>query len=775
MLTIGARLGPYEILAPLGSGGMGEVYRARDVRLGREVAVKVLPEHVATDPDRKARFEQEARAVAVLAHPNILVLHDFGAEAGVTFAVTELLEGETLRQRLGGGALPWRKTVEIGVALADGMAAAHAKGIIHRDLKPENIFLTADGRVKILDFGLARVAPPPIEIPGAETVSYHEPLAQTDPGTMMGTVGYMSPEQVRGLTVDARTDLFALGCVLYEMVAGRRAFAAQTGADALAAILNADPPDLEESGKKVPPEAELVIRHCLEKNPEQRFQSARDLAFALRALLSGSDAAAPQRDVPPQPEEPRRRRRKVRARKPVDSLAVLPLTGADAGMEYLSDGITDSLIQTLSQLPGLRVMARSTVFRYKGKDADAQQVGQALGVRAVLTGRLVQRGQRLTIETELVDVQDGSRLWGERYDRETADILAVEKAMAQEIAEKLRLRLTGEQRKRIGQPVTQSTEAYQCYLKGRYHWNKRTEDGLKKSIKLFEEAIEHDPTYALAYTGIADAYLNLGGWGHLAYHEAYPRAKAAATRALAIDENLAEAHVSLAMVNKEYYWDWAGAGQRYRRALELNPNYAVAHQWYGEYLAAVGRHTEAIAAVKRALDLDPLSLIIHATLGRHAYYFARQYDQAIAQLRKTLEMDANFWVAHSFLGWVYARVGRLADALAEFQTARRLDENLENIAGLGYTHGLSGHADEAGQALEELRQIAEKRYVSPILSAVIAIGLGQHDRAFDWLEKAYEDRAQMLSEIKADPLFDSIRSDQRFADLLRRVGLDAAG
>jgi serine/threonine protein kinase len=484
MLTIGSRLGPYEILAPLGRGGMGEVYRARDVRLGREVAVKVLPEHVATDPDRKARFEQEARAVAVLAHPNILVLHDFGAEAGVTFAVTELLEGETLRQRLGGGALPWRKAVEIGVALADGMAAAHAKGVIHRDLKPENIFLTADGRVKILDFGLARVAPPLAETPAAETVTYHEPLGQTDPGTVMGTVGYMSPEQVRGLTVDARTDLFALGCVLYEMVAGRRAFAAQTGADTLAAILHHDPPELEESGKTVPPEAEQVIRHCLEKNPEQRFQSARDLAFALRALLSGSDVAAPQRDTAPQPLEPRRRPRKVRARKSVDSLAVLPLTGADSGTEYLSDGITDSLIQTLSQLPGLRVMARSTVFRYKGKDVDAQEVGRALGVRAVLTGQLVQRGQRLTIQTELVDVQDGSRLWGERYDREMADILAVEKAMAQEIAEKLRLRLTGEQRKQIGRPVTQSTEAYQCYLKGRYYWNKRTEDGLKKSIKL---------------------------------------------------------------------------------------------------------------------------------------------------------------------------------------------------------------------------------------------------------------------------------------------------
>src|SRR5262249_11968420 len=337
--------------------------------------------------------------------------------------------------------------------------------------------------------------------------------------------------------------------------------------------------------------------------------------------------------------------------------------------------------------------------------------------------------------------------------------------------ERLRPRLSGAERKRIGRPATVSTEAYQCYLKGRYHWNKRTEEGLKKSIKLFEQAIDIDPAYALAYTGVADAYLNLGGWGHLSFHEAYPRARAAATRALAIDDWLAEAHVSLAMVKKEYDWDWPGAGREYERALQLNPHYAVGHQWHGEYLAALGQHDQAIAAMRRAIEIDPLSLIIHATLGRHGYYFARQYDRAIQQLPKTLEIDGNFWVAHHFLSAVYARIGRLPEALAAAESARRLNDNLEIVAMLGYTHGLAGRRPEALQALDELRQRARTQYVSPIPAALITLSLGEHDEAFAWLEKAYEDRAQWLSELKVDPSFDALRPDPRFTDLLRRVGL----
>jgi serine/threonine protein kinase/tetratricopeptide (TPR) repeat protein len=767
MLASGMRLGPYQILGPLGRGGMGEVYRAKDLRLDREVAVKVVSEQLAQDPDRLARFEREAKAVAALAHPNILVLFDIGQEQGVPFAVTELLEGITLRGRLAGAALPWREALEIGAAVADGLAAAHARGIIHRDIKPENLFVTEDGRVKILDFGLARVEPPPSS--GPETGSYIP--CHTDPGIVVGTVGYMSPEQLRGLPVDARSDLFSVGCVLYELVAGRRPFQGRTAAETAAAILHDEPPLLVSLAPPVPPEVERVIRHCLVKGLGQRVPSARDLAFSLRALLSGSDVSAP----PPQttlyrPRTPRRRREAI------PSLAVLPLAdmNGDPDTEYMTDGITEGIINRLSQLPGLRVMARSTAFRYKGRDVDPQEVGRTLKVRAVLTGQLFQRENQVIIKVELVDVKDGSQLWGEQYEREPSDLLAVEKAIAQEIAEQLRLRLTGEQKGRLSRPRTQNADAYHCYLKGRHHCNKRTADGLKKSIKLFEQAIDIDPTYALAYTGVADAYLNLGGWGYVAYREAYPRAKAAAARALAIDESLAEAHVSLAMVQKEYEWDWPGAGREYERALELNPNYPVAHQCYGEYLAAVGRHQEAIAAFKRAIDLDPLSLIIHATLGRHGYYFARQYDQAIAQLQKTLDMDDSFWVARLWLGWTYANIGHLSEALAELQTARRLDNNLEVVAALGYTYGRSGRRIEAQQVLDELQQLSRKRHVSPMLGALIAIGMGEHERALGYLEQGYADRAQMMSELKAEPAFDPLRTDPRFADLLRRIGLEAA-
>jgi TolB-like protein/Tfp pilus assembly protein PilF len=443
-------------------------------------------------------------------------------------------------------------------------------------------------------------------------------------------------------------------------------------------------------------------------------------------------------------------------------------------MEFLSDGITETIINQLARLPGLRVMSRNSAFRYKGKEADARAVGQTLGVHAVLTGRVLARGDTLTVSVELVNARDDTHVWGERYSRNLADVLAVQEDLARDIVEKLRLRLSGEDRRRLAQRPTANVEAYQLYLKGRHHWNKRTAEGLKNSIKLFEQAIDIDPTYALAYAGVADAYLNLGGWGHVEFREAYPRAKAAAARALAIDETLAEAHVSLAMAMKEYDWDWPGAGRAYERALELNPNYAVAHQWYGEYLAAVGRHPEAIAAFKRAIDLDPLSLIIHASLGRHGYYFARQYDQAIAQLQKTLDMDENFWVARLWLGWTYANIGRLSEALSELQTGRRLDNNLEIVAALGYTYGRAGQRIEAQQVLDELQLLSRRQYVSPMLGALIAIGMGEHERAFGWLEQCYADRAQMLSELKAEPAFDPLRADPRFSDLLRRVGLEAA-
>jgi serine/threonine protein kinase/tetratricopeptide (TPR) repeat protein len=764
MLAVGMRLGRYEIVAPLGAGGMGEVYRARDARLGREVAIKVLPDRFAEDPARLTRFEREARAVAALSHPNIVAIHDYATEQGISFAVIELLEGETLRCRIARAPLEWRAALEAGTAIADGLAAAHAKGIVHRDLKPDNLFLTADGRVKILDFGLARVEIKPSEDLETRT----DAPAQTEPGVVMGTVGYMSPEQLRGHTVDARSDIFSLGCVLYEMVAGRRPFQRKTAADTSAAILHDAPHDFAALGIKVPADVERVIRHCLEKDRARRFPSARELAAALRALLSGSPPPAPLPTTAPH-TRPRQRR----SRKAVDSVAVLPLVNAseDPELEYLSDGITESIISTLSQFPKLRVMARSTVFRLKARDADACALGRDLNVRAVLTGRMLQRGDQLVIRAELVDTADGAQLWSEQYNRPLTELLAVEDEIARSIVAGLRQRLTETQRRRLDKRTTINPEAYHLYLRGRYYWNKRTGEGMKRSIELFQQAIDLDPTYALAYAGMADTYLNLGGWGQLAPHDAYPRAKAAAARALEIDDSLAEAHIALAMATKEYDWDFPRAEKAYRRALELNPNYAVAHMWYGECVAAVGRHPEAIAEFQRALKLDPLSLIINATLGRHGYFFARQYDQAIEQCQKTMDMDPHFWVAHHFLGGVYAAMGRLQEALAAFTRARQLEPSLETISGLGLTYGRLGQRDNALTALAELHNLAKTGYVSPINFALVHMGLGAKDEAFGWLKKALEHHSQWLSEIGVDPLFDSLRSDPRFTALLRDIGL----
>jgi len=561
-LSPSARLGPYEIVSPLGAGGMGEVYRARDSRLGREVAIKVLPEHLAGNPRALARFEREARAVAALSHPNILAIHDFGAQEGVVYAVTELLEGETLRARLERSPLGWRKAVEVGVALADGLAAAHAKDITHRDLKPENIFLTSDGRVKILDFGLARAGPA-------------TPDDQTEPGTVLGTVGYMSPEQVRGEPADARSDIFALGCVLYEMVAGQRAFRRPTAPETMTAILNDDPAPV---GREVPPELDRVIAHCLEKSPPQRFQSAHDVAFALRAMREPAVAM------------PRPRRWVIRAvlallpvagffywlNRPagaIDSLAVLPFVNAvgDPNAEYLSDGITENLINTLSQLPQLRVTARTLAFRYKGPQVDPQKAGRDLHVRAVLTGRVMERDGALNVQADLVNVDDGSQLWGRQYSRKFSDILTLQEEIAREVSEKLHLKPTVEQQKRLAKRSTENVEAYQLYLKGRYYWNRRTEQTLKRSVEYFQQAIDRDPGYALAYAGLADCYSVYSVYQVESPRESGPKAKAAATKALEIDDTVSEAHASLAYTKMHYERDWAGAEREFLRSNRTRP------------------------------------------------------------------------------------------------------------------------------------------------------------------------------------------------------------
>jgi serine/threonine-protein kinase len=787
-LTAGSRLGPYEILSPLGAGGMGEVYRAKDPRLGRDVAIKVLPASFSADPDRLRRFEQEARAAGVLNHPNITAVYDIGTHEDSPYVVQELLEGETLRTALAGEKLPPRKAIDYALQIAHGLAAAHEKGIVHRDLKPENLFVTRDGRVKILDFGLAKLMRTEAE-PGATGL----PTATggTEPGVVLGTLGYMSPEQVRGRPADHRSDIFSFGVVLYEMLTGRRAFQGETPVETMHAILKEEPPGLAGSAPAVSLALERIVRHCLEKSPEERFQSARDIAFALGEASSGSAAA--QVTPVPQPPRPRAFRPLLWAAgvaglaalaaavlwlrpgaRSIDSLAVLPFVnaGGDPNAEYLSDGITESLINSVSQIPGIKVISRASAFHYKGKDVGARTVGRELGVAAVLTGRIVQRGDGLSIRAELVDARDDTHLWGEQYNRRLSDILAVQEEIARDISGKLRQRLTGEEKKRLTRRYTENPEAYGLYLKGRYHWNKRTGQDLQKGIGYFQQAIEKDPTYALAYAGLADCYAVLFVYAGLPSSENFPKAKAAASKALEIDDTLAQAHTALAYTQEVFYWDFSAAEKEYRRAIELDPKYPTAHHWYSLYLSGLDRYEQAIAEAERAYELDPLSPII-STSRAVALVRARQSDRAIEAARKTIELDKGFGSAHLWLGLALEQRKMYPEAIAAFAEAVRLSgRSILSVADLGHAYAVSGRRAEAMRLIEELKGWSERGYDPLANIALVHAGLGQNDEAMRWLEKAYPARSAWLIylALKVDSRWDALRSDARFQDLLRRIG-----
>jgi len=772
-LPAGTRLGPYEIVAPLGAGGMGEVYRARDSRLDRDVAIKILPERLAHDPQALARFEREAKAVAALSHPNILAIYDVGRESGITYAVTELLEGETLRSRLGRGGLGWRKAIEIGIAIADGLSTAHSKSIVHRDLKPENIFLTEDGRVKILDFGLSRST--------AISATSAEAATVTEEGVVLGTAGYMSPEQVRGAPADARSDIFSLGCVLYEMVAGRRAFVRETSAQTMAAILEAQPANLSATAKDIPTGLGNVIAHCLEKNPQERYHAAHDLALALRATVDAPVLA--KRSSGPRPAIAVTCAAVVvlasvaywfasRA-KLIDSLAVMPFVnvGGDPNAEYLSDGITENLINNLSQLPKLRVVPRTVVSSYKGKDMDPRKLGQDLHVRAILTGKVVHLGDNLNIQTELVDVSEVSQLWGQQYNRKFSDILTVQEDIARRVSDKLHLRPTGAEQKQLAKRYTENTEAFKLYLQGRYYWNRRTADLLKRANEYFQQAIDKDPSYGLAYAGLAEGYAVFNYYEVLPPGESCRKAKAAAMKASEIDETLAETHAALGWIKMSCDWDWPGSEGEFKRALEINSSYGMTRMWYGENLAATGRLDDAIAERRRALELEPLSLIMSATLGR-VLFVARRYDQAMEELRKTIDMDSGFVEAHLYLGWVYEQKGMLSEAIAELRQALSGSGGGPRfVSALGHAYAIAGQRRMAEDSLVQLKEQEKHRYVSPYGIALIYIGLGEKEKALKYLEMAYADRSYGMVFLRQDPRFDPIRGDPRYLDILRRMNL----
>jgi eukaryotic-like serine/threonine-protein kinase len=789
-LAAGTRLGPYEILAPLGAGGMGEVYRARDERLKRDVAIKVLPVSFSTDPDRLRRFEQEAQAASSLNHPNILAIFDIGISGDAPYIVSELLEGETLRARLAGGAFTPRKALGHALQIAHGLAAAHEKGIVHRDLKPENIFVTKDGRIKVLDFGLAKLTQP--ETGTGPQSALPTMSGGTEPGVVLGTLGYMSPEQVRGKSADARSDIFSFGAILYEMLSGKRAFHGDSAADTMSAILIRDPPDLSLTNQNISPGLERVVRHCLEKDPEQRFHSAHDLAFDLEAL---SDVSTPTPASAGLRAMARPRARTLvwavglaaalaalavavlwlrPGARTIDSLAVLPFVnaGGDPNAEYLSDGITESLINSASQIPGIKVVSRASAFHYKGKDVGAKTVGRELGVRAVLTGRIVQRGNLLSIRAELVDARDDTHLWGEEYNRRLSDILAVQEEIVRDISGKLRQRLTGEEKKRLTKRYTENTEAYALYLKGRYHWNKRIGEDIQTGIGYFQQAIEKDPTYALAYAGLADSYVILNQYAGLPSRGTFPKAKAAAMKALEIDDTLAQAHAALALVHVEFDWDFSSAEKEFRRAIELDPKYPTAHHWYSLYLSWLGRHEQAIAEAERANELDPLSPII-SNIRAAAFNQARQSDRAIEASRKALELDKGFSQALISLGLALEQEKMYPEAIAAFEEAVRLSRrSIQAVANLGHAYAVSGRREEATRLIEELNGWSERGYDPLANIALVYAGLGQNEEAMRWLEKAYQARSAWLIflALKVNPRWDALRSDARFQDLLRRIG-----
>lgn len=781
------RISHYQITGKIGAGGMGEVYLAQDTRLDRMVALKVLPGDTSSNEDRMRRFAQEAKAASSLSHPNVCVIYEVGeTEGGQPFIAMEYIEGQTLDSKINGRPLSAREVIDIALQVADALDEAHSKGIVHRDIKPSNLMITPRGQVKVLDFGLAKINP----LNRLDSKSDIATIKQTSPGVVMGTVQYMSPEQAIGRATDQRTDIFSLGVVLYEMATGRLPFTGETPSEIIDRINHSQPDAIARLNYEIPVELERIIRKCLEKECDRRYQGARELLIDLKNLKRDSESGAIEAGTPPRKSVDRKWltisivmaalavlaiisfaifRNTGDAQESMESLVVLPLVNAsrDPDSEYLSDGISESIINNLSQLPRLKVLARSTAFRYKGKDGDPQSVGRELGVDAVMTGRLAQHGDQLVVQVDLVRSSDGAQVWGERYNRRMSDIIAVQEEIAKEISARLRLKLSGEEQKLLARRYTESTEAYQLWLKGRYHFLRWTPEGRKKALEYFNEALQKDPAYAPAYAWLSGTYDHFGLSGEMPQSEARSKAKAYAVKALELDDSLAEAHSALG-ITKWREWDTGGAEKDFRRALELNPKWGDGRDILATFLISVGRLEEALAEADRAQQIDPLSLNINSTRGS-ALYLLRRYSEAEDQFRKTIELYPENPRVRLNRAWALAQMARYEEAMREAESAISLSgasRDREPI--LGYIWAKTGKADQTKKIIERLREIDNQE--SAYALAYLYSALDEKEMAFKYLEKACNQNPGQMSRMKSDPRFDNFRSDARYAKLISQTG-----
>ena len=792
----------YRIVEKIGEGGQGTVYRAVDTTLDRPAVVKVLPPALTDSASNLVRFEREAKLASSLDHPNICTIFGLHKVDGIHFIAMQYVEGRNVRELVAGKPLDLRQALSIAIQVTNALAAAHARGIVHRDIKARNVMVASNGTVKVLDFGLAKLIEP-------EHASSSDPQL-TEVGVPYGTSTYAAPEQAQGLPVDHRGDIFSTGVLLYEMLAGTWPFRGKTALDVRYAVVYHKPKPIAEARGEdslLIQRLQPILDKALAKEPNDRYQRIEDMRSDLQEVLREIDGDstfgstltdATQSIAPrmlPTPHgfwtRPRlitalvvsavlvallsflafRRSRSAEASAPINSLAVLPFSNTDSSTEYLSDGITESLIENLSQLPDLKVKSSSTVFHYKGNSRDPKEIGKELGVHALLSGSIIQRGDELAVSVELIDVRDDSHIWGERYGRKVSEVVTLPQQISRDVSQRLRARTDVMDHAQITRNYSPDSEAYRLYLQGRYHWNKRTVEGLRKGIDYFDQAIMRDQDYGLAYAGLADCYVLLNVYNVASADASYPKAEAAANRALAINPNLAEAHTSLAFVTYRYHLKWAEAEQHFKQAIALNPNYATAHQWYSSYLAALGRLDESVSEARTAHELEPFSLTIYSDYVRSLYY-AGQLDQAHSEALKLYDMDRNFARAYYELGLVLEAQGKLEEAIAAFRNAlKSAPDNVTAITALGHAEALAGKKADAERLIARLQELSKQQYVSPFQTAVIYAGLGDRKQALDWLEKSRAERFNWLPFLQVDPVFKNLRSEARFIELAKSLGL----